>query len=118
MAIIKNKTKHTLRFVAYRLDGIQMHQKAPRIPPNQSRYVSKDYTGNFDGFIITVFLPESKVLDYIEIDILPAIRGGDNALSFTKVGIEEKLVFIEDQEKKELLFYADNEESEGEIHGW
>jgi hypothetical protein len=118
MAIIKNKTRHTVLFVAYRLDGTQMHQKATKIPPNQSRYVSKDYTGNFDGFIITVFLPESKILDYIDVDILPAVRDGDDALSFTKVRIEEKLVFFEDREKRELLFYADNEEPEGEIHGW
>ncbi|MHC1757404.1 MAG: hypothetical protein AB9861_18555 [Methanosarcina sp.] len=118
MAIIKNKTNHTVRFVAYRADGTEMHQKATKIPPNQSRYVSKDYAGDIDWFIITAFLPESSIQDHVDVDILPAVRDGDDALTFTKVGIEEKFVFVEDVDKKEFRFYRDEEEPEGEIHGW
>ncbi|MCQ1535900.1 hypothetical protein FTO70_09450 [Methanosarcina sp. KYL-1] len=95
-----------------------MHQKATKIPPDQSRYVSKEYVGDIDWFIITAFLPESTIEDHVDVDILPAVRDGDDALSFAKVGIEEKYVFIEDIEKKEFRFYQDEEEPEGEIHGW
>jgi hypothetical protein len=95
-----------------------MHQKATKIPPNQSRYVSKDYTGNIDWFIITAFLTESKVYDHVDVDLLPAVRDADDALAFAKVGVEEKFVFAEDSEKKEFRFYRDENEPEGEIHGW
>ncbi|AGF95712.1 hypothetical protein MmTuc01_0263 [Methanosarcina mazei Tuc01] len=102
MAIIKNKTKHTIRFVAYRADGSEMHQKATKIQPDKSRYVSSSYTGGIDWFIITAFLPESSIQDHVDVDILPAIRNGDDALAFAKVGIEEKFVFVEDPDKKEF----------------
>ena len=115
MAIIKNKTKHTIRFVAYRADGSEMHQKATKIPPNQSRYVSSNYTGGIDWFIITAFLPESSVQDHVDVDILPAIRDGDDALTFAKVGIEEKFVFVEELYKKEFGFYRYEKEPEDEI---
>ncbi|MPM55758.1 hypothetical protein SDC9_102555 [bioreactor metagenome] len=118
MAIIKNKTNYTIRFVAYRADGSEMHQKATKIPPNQSRYVSSTYTGGIDWFIITAFLRESSVQDHVDLDILPAIRDGDDALSFAKIGVEEKFVFVEDIDKKEFRFYRDEKEPEGEIHGW
>ena len=36
MAIIKNKTKHTIRFVAYRADRSEMHQKATKIQPDKT----------------------------------------------------------------------------------
>lgn len=118
MAIIKNKTHHTIRFVAYRADGTEMHQKATKIPPNQSRYVSRDYAGDIDWFLITAFLPESTIQDHVDVDILPAVREGDDALAFAKVGVEEKFVLVEDSEKKEFRLYRDEEEPEGEIHGW
>ncbi|HIH74508.1 MAG TPA: hypothetical protein HA306_04550 [Methanosarcina sp.] len=118
MAIIKNKTNHIVRFVAYRADGTEMHQKATKILPNQSRYVSNTYTGGIDWFIITAFLPESSIKDHVDVDILPAVRDGDDALAFAKVGIEEKLIFIEDTDKKEFRFHRDDTEPEGEIHGW
>lgn len=118
MAIIKNKTDYNIRFVAYRADGTEMHQKATKIPPNQSRYISSNYTGGIDWFIITAFLPESGVKDHVDLDVLPAVRDGDDALAFAKVGNKEKFVFVEDVDKKEFRFYLDEEEPEGEIHGW
>jgi len=104
--------------VAYRADGTEMHQKATKIPAGQSRYVSKDYVGDIDWFIITAFLPESKVYDHVDVDLLPAVRDADDALAFAKVGVEEKFVFVEDSEKKEFSFYRDEDEPEEEIHGW
>jgi hypothetical protein len=118
MAIIKNKTNHTIRFVAYRADGTEMAQKATKIPPDSSRYVSEDYAGGIDWFVITAFLPESSIQDHVDVDILPAVRDGDDALAFAKVGVEEKFVFAEDTDKKEFRFYRDEEEPEGEIQGW
>ena len=118
MAIIKNKTNYTIRFVAYRADGTEMPQKATKIPPDNSRYVSEDHSGGIDWFIITAFLPESNITDHVDVDILPAVRDGDDALTFAKIGIEEKFVFAEDTEKKEFHFYHDEDEPEGEIQGW
>ncbi|MGB9929352.1 MAG: hypothetical protein ACPK85_13275 [Methanosarcina sp.] len=95
-----------------------MHQKASKIPPGQSRYVSKDYVGDIDWFIITAFLSESKAPGHVDIDTLPAVRDADDALAFTKVGVEEKLIFVEDDEKKEFSFQQTDEEPQGDIHGW
>jgi len=118
LTIVTNRTKHSVRFVAYRADGAEMHQKAPKIPPGQSRYISKDYVGDIDWFIITAFLPESKVRGNVDLDTLPIIRDGDDALAFAKVGPEERLEFVEDTEKKEFHFRHTEAEPEGEIHGW
>lgn len=104
--------------MAYRADGTEMHQKATKIPPNNSRYVSSNFTGDIDWFIITAFLPESSIRDHVDVDILPAVRDGDDALAFAKIGIEEKFVFVEDADKKEFRFYRDEEEPEEQIHGW
>jgi len=49
-------------------------------------------------------LPESKVRGNVDLDTLPIIRDGDDALTFAKVGLEERLEFIEDTEKKRISF--------------
>ena len=117
MAIIKNKTKHKVRFVAYRADGEYMHQDSGEISPDESRFVKGDYLGDIDWFVIAAFIPESKTPHHFSINAPYSGKEAD-PLAFARVGRDEKFVLVEDDVKKEYKLYLDQEEPEGALHGW
>ncbi|WP_135606855.1 hypothetical protein [Methanococcoides sp. NM1] len=117
MAIVKNKTKYNMRFAAYRADGKYIHQENSTIPPSSSRFIKDDFIGDIDWFVITAFLPESKIPNQFNMDA-PETTKGAMPLVYAKMGKEDKFVLAEDESSKEFTMYKDENEPEGVLHGW
>lgn len=84
MATIRNNTTFTLKFAAYRADGLLLARDTPTVDGGECLNVRGGDTKGIDWFILLVFLKDSKVPPAV--NITQAVSGVGVTLGVSVVG--------------------------------
>lgn len=84
MATIRNNTNFTLKFAAYRADGLLLASDTPTLGGGECLDVAGGDTKGIDWFILLVFLKDSKVPPAV--NITQAVSGVGVTLGVSVVG--------------------------------
>ena len=86
MAVIVNRTGHTINFQAYDADKVHMQQSAPSIASGQARYVNQDHEGSADYFYMLAFFTNDEFNPPPGMGVISGTVGGGAGISIAGTG--------------------------------